>query len=341
MQFSSTRYYSAVIILIFLTTVQAAASDTLYPELKDSFDVSGLGADPDIAVTEEGEVYIISSAKPGLWHLQKKQRIFAPVYIKGVPKDYFFSPSSVESGKDGELWIANPHMHEILVCSSTGEVLRKFDRENAGLEWPHFLFRSADGKIGAWDKRQKKIFIFDPVENKVISKKLTVNSSFTCMQDAGGNTLCFDTDNGRVIKISGENAVTEAFPKSGTPQIYPKIHHMENGPGNSLFYTDSKHMAYVSADLEPLGRFLLYEHLFIRLSRFTFQGDHLWLMDEGRQELMHFLVKKAETALEHLLLGEEYLALGHFAPALEEILKAESLGQKGAETDMATGKAYY
>jgi tetratricopeptide (TPR) repeat protein len=97
----------------------------------------------------------------------------------------------------------------------------------------------------------------------------------------------------------------------------------------------------LSERLQPAQRFYLYEHLLRRPTRFTFQGDSLWLIDEGLQELLQLTLRTAVTGLDHALLGEEYLALNLFVPALQELDTALRLGQQHAEIYLLRGRALY
>ncbi len=338
-----SSFIFCLVIIVSASIPQAEATETLFLELKGSFDISALGVNLDVAVTETGQVYIASPSESGLMLLQNERKTFSHIEIKGIENGYFFNPSSVETDKEGRLWIANPDMHEILVCDTAGELITRFNKGHIRLERPEILFPLADGKTGAWDTRLKMLFIFSFSENRAILKKVAADGRLTCIQDDSGDAVCFDSDHGRLEKIRDDATIAETFLTAEKGNLYPKIQHMETGPGNYLYVTDSanKQLRYFSSDLKPEGRFPIYEHLFVQPAGFTFRNNDLWLIDEGRKELMHFVVRSAVTGIEHVLLGEEYLALGHFQLALREIEAAKEMGYSNFETLIFSGKARY
>jgi tetratricopeptide (TPR) repeat protein len=339
---------SIALFLIVTLSEQGWGSDTdtLYLDLKGTFDIGMFGVGLDIAVTPDGKIFISDPVRSCLWNLQEDSGTFVRVNLKGVRKDYHLNPVAIAADQNMRLWIANPDLHQILVCQTNGKITAIFDRKTMPIDWPVSLSRLPDGRIAAWDSEQKALLIFSMAENKVLVRSLKGalrDDAVECLAENSGAVVCIDSERRTLIKIKSEKvAARKSLPeKSG--KDYVRLSHLEIGPGGYVFVTDSagRRLMYFSSDLEIVGCFLLYEHLFRTPSSFAFQGSNLWLIDEGRKELMHFVVRSASSGLDHALLGEEYLALGYFAPAMKAFITAKKLGKSGPDIELALGKAFY
>ena len=340
-----------VSIAVFLTIALSehgwgSDTDILYLDLKGTFDIGMFGVGLDIAVTPDGKIFISDPGRSCLWNLQEDSGTFVRVNLKGVRKDYHLNPVAIAADHNMRLWIANPDLHQILVCQTDGIVKTIFDRKAMPIDWPVSLSRLPDGRMAAWDSEQKALLIFSLTENKVLVRSLKDvlrDDAVECLVENSGAVVCIDSGRRTLMKIKNQKvAARKSLPeKSG--KDYARLSHLEIGPRGYLLVTDSagRHLMYLSSDLEIAGHFLLYEHLFRTPSSFAFQGSNLWLIDEGRKELMHFVVRSASSGLDHALLGEEYLALGCFAPAVKAFTTAKKLGKSGPDIELALGKAFY
>jgi tetratricopeptide (TPR) repeat protein len=124
---------------------------------------------------------------------------------------------------------------------------------------------------------------------------------------------------------------------------YARIGDLELAPDGDIYLTDTpgRRIFAVSDDLKSAKRFRLYESLLQTPTRLTSTADRLWLVDEGRKAVMQFRLRTAETAWEHALLGEEYLALSLHEAALRELEIARGLGLSMPDLELNVGIALY
>ena len=67
-----------------------------------------------------------------------------------------------------------------------------------------------------------------------------------------------------------------------------------------------------TADGRFVQEYVLYKPLLRQPSQLTLQGEHLWVVNAGAKQILHFRVLQARTGVEHALLGEEFMALGPY-----------------------------
>ncbi len=326
--------------------VPASEAGTLYLEWIEAFDMEGFGVDTDLAVLPDQRIFIIDPSSSDLWHLQAERKSFAPVPIRLREKERLIGPASIEADKEGRLWIAYPYRHEIIVTQPAGPIVRVFGNTHLALDRLVSISKMPDGQTAVWDSGQKKLLIFSMADNTVFVRD--IGKSYggdiaDCLSMGPETTICLDENRVDLIKIRGGKIISKGPLLKTADKTYIKIADMNMGPEGYLYLTDAlgRHLFYLSTDLELKGRFPLYESLFKTPKRFAFGGEDLWLIDEGRKELMHFRLRNAVTEMDHRLLGEEYLSLGFFEEALLETDKAEALGGKGADLALVRGKSFY
>jgi tetratricopeptide (TPR) repeat protein len=343
---------TVVSVALFLTVAVANHSwgsnaDTLYLDLRGTFDIGMFGVGLDVAVTPDGKVFISDPGRSSLWNLQKDTGTFVPVDFKGVTKGYYLNPVAIAADRDMRLWIANPDLHQILVCKPDGEITVVFDKKTVYMDWPVSLSGLSDGRIAAWDSKEQALILFSTSENRGVEvrrlRHVLHGNAVACVVDASDDIVCLDSDQRSLVKIKGEKVVARQSFSEKDIKDYVRLSDLEIGPGGYLYVTDSagRRLMYLGSDFQTAGRFLLYEQLFRTPTSFAFQTNDLWLIDEGRKELMHFVVRSASSGLEHALLGEEYLVLGYFGPGLKEFKTAKGSGRAGPDVELLLGKAFY
>jgi tetratricopeptide (TPR) repeat protein len=144
----------------------------------------------------------------------------------------------------------------------------------------------------------------------------------------------------KLVKYQAGTIVACQIPNSN---IYSRISDFEIDKEGNLFIIDStvKNLLVLSSEFDIRYQFDSYKSLLQKPTRLALHDDHIWLIDEGRQELLQFDLRWAITGLEHTLLGEEYLSVNLPKPALEELDKAIRLGFRDAQTYLLKGRAQY
>lgn len=320
----------------------SAASDTAYLELERSYSLTGKGVGLDVAASPTGTIYLSSASLPGLWKLDQGTGEFQAltVYQPGSrePSPLQLFPEAIEVDGQGRLWIADATLRRVYIISSAGDLLATLGSPEPTLDAPVALSRFDENGMAVWDRQAGVLWRF--------SETLELLDAW---RPGAEPLLCIALGIERsVCVLAGERELV-AY-RQGHPVArhieddrYSRIGDIVPGPDGQLFLSDvsGKRLRSLSSALDVSQRFYLYESLFVRPTRFTLQGDHLWLIDEGREELLRFALRTAVTGLEHALLGEEYLALGYCRPALDELDTALRLGYRDDAVRLLRGRALY
>jgi tetratricopeptide (TPR) repeat protein len=101
---------------------------------------------------------------------------------------------------------------------------------------------------------------------------------------------------------------------------------------------------YAIAEYTSDGRFLqdhlLAKERLIQPTRMAVSRQALYVVNEGKGEILQFAIRSATTGLEHAILGEELLALREYTKAVMELSQALNLGYATAETHYLLGLAF-
>lgn len=235
-----------------------------------------------------------------------------------------------------QLWVTDKTLHQVQMFDKNGKLLQIHGGPEQPLVTPTAINRFNEG-MAIWDKSTGKLWML--VQGKLQVQQLDA-TAIQCMAASLDTAFCLQTDGRELVKYqNGKIIVRQILAKD----IYSNISDFELGREGSLLILNSmeKTLLVLSPELKLQYQFDSYKSLLRKPTRLALQGDQIWLIDEGRQELLQFDLRWATTGLEHALLGEEYLSVNLPKPALEELDKAIKLGFRDPQTFLLKGKAQY
>lgn len=324
--------------------VSATPQPTLYLDLQHTYELKGFGVNLDVAVTHEGIVFIADPSRSRLWRRLPGSDKLTPFHLRGISKSRTISPAAITVDDQGSLWIVDALSHDILICSTDGDLLTSISRSQVGTDRLTMLKATGSNRLSAWDPIQKQLLDFRMDGRRIVVESRQIPSSFdmgVCLAASESDILCLDRARENLARFSGGQIKNQQSIQKITGESYSRAAHFEAGPNGYVYVTDaaSHRLFYLSPNLEFRGEFLRYRRELQTPGRFAFQGQtHFWLIDEGRRELLEFKFRKAVTGPEHALLAEEYLAAGYVHQALAEARFAES---SGYPSKMLLGKIHY
>jgi len=309
---------------------------TPYLDLKRHYDIRNFGANLDIAVSSKGDVYISSASRSKLWMLDRVTQRFSDIEPRHKSLPLRFFPETIAIDGQDHLWITDKTLHRVQVIDRNGELLQTY--ENPEQPWVTLAAINyfSDG-IAIWDKAERKLWMV--VKGKIFSQQLDADA-LQCVGVSQATAFCLQASGRELVKYqNGTVAVRRIFAMG----MYTGITDLEvEIEGNLLILnSEEKKLLSLSSDLEIQYQLDSYQNLLRRPTRLARHEDHIWLIDEGRQELLQFDLRWATTGWEHALLGEEYLSVNLPKPALEELDKAIRLGFRDPQTFLLKGKAQY
>lgn len=326
-------------LMLLSTTAHAIDEESLktpYLQLEQRYDIKNFGVNLDIAISTKGEIYISSASQARLWIVNRTTQRFSvlEVHQKGLPMRLF--PEAVATDGQDHLWVTDKTLHRVQVLDKNGELLQSFGSPEQSLVTPTAINPFNQG-MAIWDRSSGKLWMW--VQDKLQVQQLDA-TAMQCVAASLNTAYCLQADGRELVKYQNGKMVARQIPAKG---MYSSISDFELGREGNLLIVDSseKNLLVLSPELKVQYQFDTYKSLLRKPTRLALQDNKIWLIDEGRQELLQFDQRWAITGLEHTLLGEEYLSVNLPEAALEEFNKAIKLGFQDAQIFLLKGKAQY
>lgn len=311
-------------------------------ELEAEIPLGDAGVGLDIAVGPAGDLYLSDEARGGIRRLSPGAVAWQPLVTAGGSAKIPRHPTAIAADESGRLWIADGDRRRVVVMDAAGEVLQTYEDGRRSMRKLTRLARATDGRMAAWDAETSTLLQLgneaDPIA-PVIAPLSTHPGTGFCIPAAPQNVYCVGADRKTLTRqVNGEPLTSWTAP--GT---YPRIGGFVVAPRGDVYLADTagRRLYLLDAELSVPIRLRLYESLLQSPTRLAVSGTHLWLLDEGRKSVLRFQARTAESAWEHAILGEEYLALGQHDPALQELKRAQRLGLDHPELTFNLGIANY
>ncbi len=323
--------------------------ETPYLELLDAYPLD-FGVNLDLAVTNNGIALVSDPKSSKIWRLDSTSKLFAPLQITQAGRPYRFNPLSISIDWKDRLWIINSLNQEIIICSPQGQIISTIDRYQSGIKRPVRMDIVSDQIVSVWDDDEKEIIRFQELNSKMVIKKQLLRSSAETawcrmMNTSSKTSLCLDKDKAFLFLILAGKSVRQFYIPDFTGETYARVGDVLTLSDNCLLINDaaSHRIFFATRQLEPTDELLLYRgYLKTPRALFLQNGTYLWIVDEGRQELLKFRLRMAINGIEHALLGEEFLSLGYNDAALREVQRAgQGGGYPKAQLDLLTGRVHY
>jgi len=331
-------------VAVALADDGVGAADTAYLQLERSYSLVGKGVGLDVAASAVGTVYISSPSLPGLWRLDQDTGEFLPITVyqqepgSQVQSPLRLFPEAIEFDGQGRLWIADATLRQVHIVSDAGNLVTAMGSPELPLDTPIGLTRLGNHGMAVWDRKAGMFWRFSAALEPFDSQRL--EPAPYCTMLGAKHSVCVTTDERELVVYQQGQPVARHILEG---EDYSRIGDLVPGMDGQFYVSDisGKRLLSFSSELDVLQRFYLYESLFRSPTRFAIQDDRLWLIDEGREELLHFTLRTAETALEYALLGEEYLVLGYYQPALNALNTALRMGHGEDAIRLLKGRALY
>lgn len=325
-------------MLVIQTTwaIDDESLKTPYLEMEQHYNINNFGVNLDIAVSSKGDIYISSVSQAKLWILDRKTHRFSAleVHQNGLPKRLF--PEALATDAQDHLWVTDKTSHRVQVLDRNGQFLQSYGDPEQPLVTPTAINPFNQG-MAIWDRSSGTLWML--VQNKLQAQQLDATAT-QCVAASLNTAYCLQADGRELVKYQHEKVIARQIPAKDT---YSKISDFELGREGNLLIVDSgeKNLLVLSSELKVQHQFDTYKSLLRKPTRLVLQDNKIWLIDEGRQELLQFDQRWAITGLEHALLGEEYLSVNLPEAALQEFDKAIKLGFREARIYLLKGKAQY
>jgi len=303
---------------------EAGPADRAFLELEAGYSLAGLGVDLDVAVAPGGAVYVGSGSVGRLWRLEHGGLSpFADERLCDQGSRVWPSAVGVDAG--GRLWVVDQRSGRVQAIDPTG--------------------RSIACRVEA--RRERDAVLVFQAGPGTPRRRWAPTGSHGCIEAVGPgfpDLYCISLEGDRVVKVHDRRVAAEfrlpgRYPRAVGLALDHALGHVGNDV-DAVYVTDAANarLYRLSSALTQPYRLHLYEKLLRSPGRFALANGRLWLIDEGRQELLEFALRRAQTALEHRLLGEEFLSLGLYRQALAELARA---GGDGAALSLLQGRALY
>ena len=330
----------AACLSLLSASASVPASDVVsrFLDLEAEIPVTQFGVNLDIAATSKGEVYLSSESRGGIWRLAENSPAWTPLIHGNPGPDVPRHPESIDTDSSGDIWASDADRHRAVVISPVGRVIQTYSDAGRILRKPSLLSVADEEHVGVWIADNGALVLLAK-DSAAITPFPAVPKSDYCVLGDPVTAYCVQADR-KTLSRHASGKATGTWELTGP---YARIGDLELAPDGDIYLTDTpgRRIFAVSDDLKSAKRFRLYESLLQTPTRLTATADRLWLVDEGRKAVMQFRLRTAETAWEHALLGEEYLALSLHEAALRELEIARGLGLSRPDLELNVGIALY
>ncbi len=322
--------------------VPARESVSPFLELEAEVPLGDVGVGLAIAATPAGELYLSDESRGGIRRLAADGMAWQPLIAADPGSKLPRHPAAIATDAAGRLWVTDTDRRRVVVIGPAGEPAQTYEDGRRLLRKPTRLARLGDGRMTVWDTEGSALVQFGS-ESDPLAPAIALLSSHP------GADFCLPADRGVAYCVAADHKTFTSQASGKTlatwtpPGPYPRIGDVVIAPTGDLYLTDTagRRLYLLTADLGTATRLRVYESLFQSPTHLALAEGRLWLLDEGRKSALQFHPRIAETAWEHSLLGEEYLTLGLFEPALSELEAAQRLGLDRPDLTLNIGSARY
>jgi len=305
-----------------------------------------LGTHIDLALSGDGELWV---ADPDHHRLLRYSPATHRLEVFPVARDRTrpFFPSGIAIDTSGRVIVANQDGHELLLFDRTGRLLGAIGGQGSPLERPIDLATDAADHLYVLDAVRREVQIW-ALEGRLLQTlkipaavgKVPVRGATALAIGPDGTVYVTDGDAGGVLQFRRDGRIVRFGTPAGREWHAPEGVAVD-GAGQ-VYVTDYHHDAI--AELSAEGQFrqdhLLAKERLQQPTRMAVGQHALYVVNEGKGEILQFAIRSATTGIEHAVLGEEYLALREYAKAAAELALAVRLGYAPAETHYLLGLAY-
>jgi len=312
----SRSLIAASLLLTALPAISTAANPAPAPrhylDLKQRYRLAGMGTALDIAIAPNGTVYLSNASQGRLWRLSA-DRLLPFAGQRRCPQGATVWPSAIASDRSGNLWLSGHRANHAQAISPTGQTLRCLA-----------LTAMRPAATGADSGDPALMLTFPTRQPTPRARPMPVNSR-ECIEakrhDPGGlpDLYCIGEQQHRVTRYRHGKPLASF----SLPGRYPRAAGLAQGGDGAIYLSDaaSATLYRLSATLQLQYRLPLYASLLRSPSRMRVHHGELWLIDEGREQL----------------LGEELLSLGEYQDALQVLQQ----GGDDAANLLLRGQAHY
>ena len=303
-----------------------------YLELQQRYSLADTGVDLDLALGNNGEVYLSSASQGQLWRLDHDRlRPFAAARAcaatDGGGRPW---PSTIAADRSNRLWVIDQQARRVQALDANGRSLGCHSLAS---------LLPATAAPPQYPSDARFLLRFPAAARLPLAQQLPAHSS-SCIeagsdpqQAAAPDLYCISADHKQLRRFHHHQPVAVFT----LPGEYPHAAGLGLGDDGALYLSDraGARLYRLSPSLELQYPLPLYTSLLRSPTRLRIANGELWLIDEGRQQLLRFALRRADTPLQHHLLGEELLSLGLYADALSELQRG------GAPDPLLIGQALY
>lgn len=329
-----------VIFGCFLPGALAQPSSFLELEGIVDLDECGLhlGSHVDLACNGEGVIFLSDATRRKVFYLAENGCLRPlELEIHG-----YFRPYGIAFDEEGRLYVANPHMHEILVFGQDGKLERTLGGFNSQLRHPVDLAVS----------EEKLIYVLDDERNAVVVLEDTAKvKGFIPLPIGLGRPMSISVIKGKIfVVIDGVPAILALDMKGHARWLGEEGYEIGqlkvpidlDANGEQLYVLDFLNNAVQAYDGEGnlVKEYILYKYLLNGPVAICVCDERLYVANAADQ-ILKFKIRYATTGIEHSLLAEELFALGYYREAIEEFNRAVDLGYSPAEVHFSLGLCFY
>lgn len=332
-------------LLIHIPWVVAfTAESTPFVQLIKTYDLPKIGVKSDIALFEEGKkVYVADPDNSRVLKYQEDGQKFTIFKIK-FSKSLFY-PQSICLDCSGHLWTVNPYMHEVLQINNKGSLVRSYKKPDISFARPTEI-SCLRNLIAIFDQEKSSLFFLDQSDGVLLrhSPTKTPNklTAYRLTSQSEGKFILLDSDLSE-LHIFRERSGQDLVPLKSKNNDQTFYQDLCAGPDDTLFIcsTAPPSIGLYSLSGQQLRRFFLSEPYLEHPTAIAYGADEVWMVDSGKESVIRFKLRQAESGIEHSVLGEEYLIFDLPHHAVKEFEKALSLGYESFDMHLAWGKALY
>lgn len=255
---------------------------------------------------------------------------------------HYIRPYGLTLDNKGQIYIANPDLHEVLIFDRSGEMGKTIGGFGTRLERPIDVAIGEDGLAYVLDDISNVVVVYDaggafreaiplpPDVGLPISLSTSLGEIFVLF---AGSSRILRIDSVRSYMWFGEQGYGVGQLKS------PSDMSIVDGLLYVVDRTNSAIQVY-DTDGNFIHEYVLYKRLLH--SPLAICADMQTVtIGTAIGQVLKFTIRFANTGIEHAVLGEEYCVLGYYGRSSKEFKKAILLGYNPAEVHFYLGFCYY
>jgi tetratricopeptide (TPR) repeat protein len=309
-----------------------------------------LGTRLDIALDAYSILFVTDPDHRRVLRFHAQTQRLESVSLVFATSDRLLAPQGIAIDPQGRMFITNPDLHELLVFDHSGTFLGGTGGFESPFDRPIDVAIDAEERLYVLDQTRRAVVLLERdgrVRQQQTLPPITgqfTRTSLTALAVAkDGTVYVTDTDAHQILRIAPDGAI-HRFGTKGyeAGELISPAGIVADDKGEIIVSDAVNNTLYkFTADGRFVQEYVLYKPLLRQPSQLMLQGEHLWVVNAGAKQIRHFRVRQARTGVEHALLGEEFMALGHYKQAVTTLQTAISLGHDTAEVRFLLGLAYY